>query len=42
MGTIVCQQCNHTIDFFEDEKVTTLYGTCNHCDCEQEKRMNEK
>ncbi len=36
MGTIVCQQCESTIDHFEDEKVTTLYAKC--CDsCEHEK-----
>ncbi|MGE6631240.1 GapA-binding peptide SR1P [Bacillus sp. NPDC077027] len=33
MGTIVCQDCNETIDQFENEKVTTLYGTCGHCYC---------
>lgn len=31
MGTIVCQHCNSTIHFFDDEKVTTLYGTCQKC-----------
>ncbi|HSU79664.1 MAG TPA: GapA-binding peptide SR1P [Candidatus Angelobacter sp.] len=31
MGTIVCQQCERTIDKFEDQKVTTLYGTCKSC-----------
>ncbi|MCA1034525.1 MULTISPECIES: GapA-binding peptide SR1P [Bacillaceae] len=29
MGTIVCQDCNSTIDHFEDEKVTVLYAKCN-------------
>jgi len=36
MGTIVCQTCNATIDHFEDEKVTVLYGQCSGCDCEDE------
>ena len=27
MGTIVCQECNATIDQFEDEKVTVLYSS---------------
>jgi len=32
MGTIVCQDCNSTIDYFEDEKVTVLYSKCKtHC-----------
>ncbi|WP_059169993.1 GapA-binding peptide SR1P [Bacillus sp. FJAT-27445] len=31
MGTIVCQNCNSTIDHFEDEKVTVLYSKCT-CD----------
>ncbi|HHY73911.1 MAG TPA: GapA-binding peptide SR1P [Bacillus bacterium] len=31
MGTIVCQQCENTIEHFEDEKVTTLYA--KNCDC---------
>lgn len=31
MGILVCQACNATIDYVEDEKVTTLYSCC--CDC---------
>ncbi|WAA11279.1 GapA-binding peptide SR1P [Fervidibacillus albus] len=31
MGTLVCQVCQSTIDYFENEKVTVLYGTCSHC-----------
>lgn len=31
MGIIVCQDCQTMIDYFEDEKVTTLYGTCIDC-----------
>lgn len=31
MGTIVCQNCNSTIDHFEDEKVTVLYSKCDSC-----------
>ncbi|MBE4908888.1 GapA-binding peptide SR1P [Bacillus luteolus] len=34
MGTIVCQNCNNTIDHFDDEKVTTLYAKCEECNCE--------
>ncbi len=34
MGTIVCQTCNGTIDHFEDEKVSVLYGKCTSCDCQ--------
>ena len=32
MGTIVCQTCNSTIDYFEDEKVTVLYSKAE-CGC---------
>jgi hypothetical protein len=36
MGTIVCQTCEKTIDYFEDNKVSTLYGVCPHCGtCEE-------
>lgn len=31
MGTIICQTCEATIDKFEDEKVTVLYGQCSNC-----------
>ncbi|WP_066367758.1 GapA-binding peptide SR1P [Neobacillus fumarioli] len=31
MGTLVCQNCNSTIDHFEDEKVTVLYAKCDDC-----------
>ncbi|MFC2950247.1 GapA-binding peptide SR1P [Virgibacillus sediminis] len=31
MGTIVCQDCQEVIDTYEEEKVTTLYGTCPNC-----------
>ncbi|MFC3780062.1 GapA-binding peptide SR1P [Bacillus chungangensis] len=34
MGTIICQSCNSTIDYFEADKVTTLYSCC--CECDQE------
>ncbi|MDQ0272434.1 GapA-binding peptide SR1P [Cytobacillus purgationiresistens] len=37
MGTIVCQTCNSTIDYFEDEKVSVLYAKCG-CACEQLKK----
>ncbi|MBS4189063.1 GapA-binding peptide SR1P [Bacillus sp. FJAT-49705] len=41
MGTIVCQACNSTIDYFEDEKVTVLYSKCEctSCDGEHKKHM---
>ncbi|MBM7598734.1 Fe2+ or Zn2+ uptake regulation protein [Virgibacillus halotolerans] len=31
MGTIVCQECEKVIEQYDDEKVTTLYGTCPNC-----------
>lgn len=31
MGTIICQDCQQVIADYEDEKVTTLYGTCPTC-----------
>ncbi|MBD8007386.1 MULTISPECIES: GapA-binding peptide SR1P [Bacillaceae] len=31
MGIIICQECNATIDYVEDEKVTKLYSCC--CEC---------
>ncbi|QIZ08410.1 GapA-binding peptide SR1P [Priestia megaterium] len=37
MGTIICQICNKTIDHFENEKVSTLYGQCTCCDKKQKK-----
>lgn len=40
MGTIVCQTCNNTIDYFEDEKVTTLYGQCNCSDCKHTESLD--
>lgn len=37
MGIIVCQTCEKTIDHFDDEKVSTLYGVCPHChDCKED------
>jgi hypothetical protein len=33
MGVIICQSCEKTIEHFEEEKVTTLYATCNNCSC---------
>ncbi|MED1437919.1 MULTISPECIES: GapA-binding peptide SR1P [Aeribacillus] len=38
MGTIVCQDCNSTIHFYDDEKVTVLYGKCNNC-CTEKNRI---
>ncbi len=40
MGTIICQNCDSTIDYFEDEKVTVLYATshkCTSCDTTTDK-----
>ncbi|MFD2760589.1 GapA-binding peptide SR1P [Lentibacillus juripiscarius] len=31
MGTIICQDCQEVIEHFDDEKVTTLFGTCPDC-----------
>jgi uncharacterized CHY-type Zn-finger protein len=31
MGTIVCGQCQETIEHYENEKVVVLYGTCPTC-----------
>ncbi|WP_391564073.1 GapA-binding peptide SR1P [Siminovitchia fortis] len=33
MGIIICQDCNATIDYFEDDKVTKLYSCC--CECNE-------
>ena len=33
MGTIICQNCDSTLGYFEDEKVTVLYGTKHKCNC---------
>ncbi|MEN2468151.1 GapA-binding peptide SR1P [Ornithinibacillus sp. FSL M8-0202] len=35
MGTIVCQQCQETIEHYENEKVAILYGTCPKCKSKQ-------
>lgn len=34
MGQIVCSVCDTTVDYFEDEKITVLYGQCSSCHCE--------
>ncbi|WP_010649560.1 GapA-binding peptide SR1P [Oceanobacillus massiliensis] len=31
MGTIICKDCQQVIEHYEEEKVTTLYGTCPSC-----------
>lgn len=31
IGTLICQECLEIIEHFDDEKVTTLYGTCPDC-----------
>ena len=40
MGTIVCQQCEATIEHFEDEKVTVLYST--KCNCSRNEHSENK
>ena len=35
MGTIICQNCDKTLGYYEDEKVTVLYGTSHKCNCGQ-------
>ncbi|MEH7125519.1 GapA-binding peptide SR1P [Bacillus sp. JJ1532] len=41
MGTIVCQACNSTIDYFEDEKVTVLYSKADCSCCEGSHHQEE-
>ncbi|PSL50844.1 SR1 protein [Salsuginibacillus halophilus] len=31
METIVCRECDQTIDHVIGEKTATLYGTCSNC-----------
>ncbi|MFS0879829.1 GapA-binding peptide SR1P [Metabacillus niabensis] len=40
MCTIVCQNCNSTIGHLDGEKVTTLYGKCDHHECRNESRKS--
>ncbi|MCQ6275114.1 GapA-binding peptide SR1P [Bacillus sp. V3B] len=40
MGTIVCQECNATLDHFEDEKVTVLYSS--NCNCCKHEKIDQK
>lgn len=42
MGIIVCQQCDCTIDHFEDEKVSTLYAKCDGCNDHHHEETNEQ
>lgn len=35
MTILVCQDCDQTIDFMEDEKVRVLYGKCSCCQNEK-------
>lgn len=38
VGSIVCQTCGDVIEYYDDEKVTVLYGKCCHgCEKEEEK-----
>lgn len=41
MGILVCQACNATIEYFEDEKVSVLYGKCPHPHCRGEEDGDE-
>ena len=44
MGTIICQNCENTVGYFEDEKVSVLYATshkCNGCETPSNKKTNE-
>jgi len=40
MGILVCQRCEETIDFFEDEKVSTRYTVC--CTCQDEENASKE
>ncbi|HEX6595262.1 MAG TPA: GapA-binding peptide SR1P [Bacillota bacterium] len=31
MGTVICQDCQKIIEYYETEKVTTLYSVCSNC-----------
>ena len=31
MGTIICQSCDTTVGYYEDEKVNVLYTTSHKC-----------
>ena len=31
MTILVCQDCDTTVDFLQDEKVSTLYVKCSCC-----------
>lgn len=40
MGTIICQNCESTLGYFEDEKVNVLYAAsheCKSCDTNNDK-----
>ena len=41
MGTIICQNCDKTLGYYEDEKVTVLYGTSHKCNCCEETRKKD-
>ncbi|HLQ72117.1 MAG TPA: GapA-binding peptide SR1P [Bacillota bacterium] len=32
MGIMICQMCQEVIEYFDDEKVTTLYSKCRVCE----------
>lgn len=36
MGTIICQNCDNTLGYFEDEKVSVLYSTSHPCSCHED------
>ncbi|MEW9669207.1 GapA-binding peptide SR1P [Ammoniphilus sp. 3BR4] len=31
MTILICQECDITVDFMQDEKVSTLYVKCSCC-----------
>lgn len=42
MGIIICQNCESTIGYFEDEKVNVLYATSHKCSCCEAETKEEK
>ncbi|MBP1079870.1 MULTISPECIES: GapA-binding peptide SR1P [Bacillus] len=42
MGTIICSDCNETIQYFDDEKVTVLYASSKNCFCHVEEEDSDK
>lgn len=38
MTILVCQECDATVDFMQDEKVSTLYVKCSCCKEQSQKQ----